>query len=77
MVRRADATIGFFALRHEPDHVYVQTIERIAGGEVRLRVFHANAAARRFYERLGYTPLADDGHAMVLARRVNVNVDVR
>jgi ribosomal protein S18 acetylase RimI-like enzyme len=30
MVRRAGETIGFFAIRREPDHLYLQTIQLIA-----------------------------------------------
>src|SRR5205814_5065097 len=29
MVRRAGVTIGFFAIRREPDHLYLQTIQLI------------------------------------------------
>lgn len=89
MLRRGRATIGFFALREEPDHVYVQTIQLVASergrglgtqimahiaqlaadagvGAVRLRVLRSNAAARRFYDRLGYRAIADDETSSIL-----------
>jgi ribosomal protein S18 acetylase RimI-like enzyme len=89
MLRRDGATIGFFALRVESDHVYVQTIQlvpaargggigaavmayiaglAVAGGSraVRLRVLRANAAARRFYDRLGYVPIAEHDDSSLL-----------
>jgi ribosomal protein S18 acetylase RimI-like enzyme len=89
MIRRGSETIGFFAVRAEPDHLYVQTIQlapavRGAGigtrlmhhirrlaidagrRAVRLRVLHANAGARRLYDRLGYTMIEDGADASVL-----------
>lgn len=89
MVRRGSETIGFFAVRAEADHLYVQTIQLVpaARGDgigtrlmhhihrlaidagcraVRLRVLHANAGARRLYDRLGYTMIEDGADASVL-----------
>ena len=44
----------------------VQADSRRAGRGIYLRVFRTNAAARRFYEREGWTLVGDEGDFLVM-----------